>query len=158
MTEPTEPDAPTEQLPASTMVALEEPFRDARGYIQNLVHRPVGSAVLIFSEQGAVRGEHWHKEDFHYCFVLAGSLLYAERPVGSSQVPSTTRIAAGELFFTPAGVEHSMYFPEPTTFLTLGKLSRTHEAYEADLVRLADKLSEIPEVAQTFRAGTVDGP
>ena len=43
-----------------------------------------------------------------------------------------------------------MYFTEASTFLTLGKLSRTHEAYEADLVRLTDKLTEIPTIRDTY--------
>lgn len=137
-------------LPASTLVPLEEPFRDARGYIQNLVHHTLGSAVLIFSEAGSVRAEHWHREDFHYCLVLSGSLLYLERPVGSRELPSVTRIGSGQLFFTPPRVEHSMFFPEPTTFLTLGRLSRTHDSYEADLVRLTERLTEIPSIRDQY--------
>ncbi len=137
-------------IPTSTIIPLEDPFKDARGYIQNLVHRPLGSAVLIFSEKGSLRAEHWHKEDFHFCHLLSGSLLYLERPVGSRELPVVTRVEAGQLFFTPPNVEHSMYFTEASTFLTLGKLSRTHEAYEADLVRLTDKLTEIPTIRDTY--------
>lgn len=133
-------------LPSSTLLQLEEPFRDARGYIQNLVHAPLGSAVLIYSARGSIRAEHWHKEDHHYCFVLSGGLLYFERPVGSKDLPTVLRVRAGELFFTPSRVEHSMYFTEPTTFLTLGRLSRTHQDYEADLVRLEERLTDIPAI------------
>jgi quercetin dioxygenase-like cupin family protein len=135
-----------ESLPSSTVVPLEAPFIDARGTIQNLVHRSLGSAVMIFSEKGSVRAEHWHREDFHYCYVVSGELLYLERPVGSDELPVVTRLGTGALFFTPPQVEHAMYFTQPTTFLTLGKLSRTHEAYEADLVRLTKKLCDIPEI------------
>ncbi len=141
-------------LPTTTIIPLEDSFKDARGYIQNLVHRPLGSAVLIFSEKGSVRAEHWHREDFHFCFLLSGSLLYFERPVGSSDLPKVTSVVAGQLFFTPPGVEHSMYFTEASTFLTLGKLSRTHDAYEADLVRLTEKLTEIPIIRTTYIAPT----
>lgn len=137
-------------LPATTIVRLEEPFRDARGYIQNLVHAPLGSAVLIYSEKGSIRAEHWHRQDFHFCFLLSGSLLYLERALGSDAIPTVTKIVAGQLFFTPPRVEHSMYFTEPSMFLTLGKLSRTHEAYEADLVRLDKKLTDIPEIRARY--------
>ncbi|AGX88154.1 hypothetical protein [Candidatus Symbiobacter mobilis] len=137
-------------IPTTTMVPLEPPFIDARGAIQNLVHGSLGSAVLIRSTAGAVRAEHWHREDFHYCYLLSGALLYLERPVGSQEMPVVTRIGAGELFFTPPLVEHSMVFLEPSEFLTLGKLSRTHAAYEADLVRLDVKLSELSAVRAAY--------
>lgn len=141
----------TEQsLPLTTIVPLEQPFTDARGAIQNLVHRPLGSAVLISSEEGSVRAEHWHKEDFHFCYLFSGSIIYLERPVGSRDLPTVTKIEAGQLFFTPPRVEHSMYFPEASVFLTLGKLSRTHEAYEADLVRLTEKLTDIPAIRAAY--------
>jgi len=59
------------------------------------------------------------------------------------------------LFFTPPCVEHSMYFTEPSVFLTLGKLSRTHQAYEADLVRMPEKLTDIPAIrARYIETGT----
>ena len=43
-----------------------------------------------------------------------------------------------------------MVFLEPSEFLTLGKLSRTHAAYEADLVRLDVKLSELSAVRAAY--------
>jgi quercetin dioxygenase-like cupin family protein len=139
-------------LPTSTIIPLEDSFKDARGYIQNLVSRDIGSAVLIFSEKGSVRAEHWHKKDAHWCFVLAGSLCYFERPVGSDALPKMTTVTAGQLFFTPPGVEHSMYFREPTTFLTFSrpKFDRSQKSYEADLVRLDQKLSEIAIIRATY--------
>jgi hypothetical protein len=45
-------------------------------------------------------------------------------------------VKTGELFFTPPMVDHAMHFPEDTVFLTLGRNSRTQEAYEADVVRI----------------------
>jgi quercetin dioxygenase-like cupin family protein len=141
-------------LPTETLVPLESPFVDARGAIQNLVHRSLGSAVLITSEQDSIRAEHWHREDFHYCYLISGSLLYLERPVGSKNLPVVTEITAGQLFFTPPNVEHAMYFTSPSSFLTLGKLSRTHEAYEADLVRLTARLTDIPEIREQCLAAS----
>jgi quercetin dioxygenase-like cupin family protein len=138
--------ASNEKLPSNTIVPLEDPFRDARGYIQNLVHQPLGSAVMIQSDKGSIRAEHWHREDFHFCYLISGELLYLERGLGSTELPQLTKIVAGQLFFTPPRVEHSMYFTLPSLFLTLGKLSRTHDAYEADLVRLENKLTDIPEI------------
>jgi quercetin dioxygenase-like cupin family protein len=134
------------KTPTKTLVELEEPYVDSRGIIQNLVHHELGSAVIISSNAGAVRAEHWHKEDFHYCYLISGELLYCERPVGSKEEPTKTLIKPGQLFFTGPNVEHSMYFTEDSVFMTLGKLSRTHEEYEKDLVRLVDRLIDIPSI------------
>ena len=136
------------KLPETTIVPLEGPYVDARGAIQNLVHHELGSAVIISSNAGAVRAEHWHREDFHYCYLISGGLLYCERPVGSKDEPTKTLIKAGQLFFTGPNIEHSMYFTQDSVFLTLGKLSRTHDAYEKDLVRLIDRLVDIPAIKE----------
>lgn len=125
-----------------TIIDLEAPFTDERGMIQNLVHHPLGSAVLITSKAGSIRAEHWHKEDFHYCYVIKGELIYSERPLNSEDEPTVTTISAGQLFYTGPRVEHSMYFTMDTIFLTLGGLSRTHEDYENDLVRLTNRLTD----------------
>lgn len=141
----------TNKLPDLTIVQLEDPYVDARGVIQNLVHHGLGSAVIISSHAGAVRAEHWHREDFHYCYLISGELLYCERPVGSKEEPTKTLINAGQLFFTGPNIEHSMYFTQDSVFLTLGKLSRTHDAYEKDLVRLIDRLVDIPAIKAYIR-------
>lgn len=139
-------------LPTTTIIPLEAPFTDARGYIQNLVSRDIGSAVLIFSEKGSVRAEHWHRRDAHWCFLLSGSLFYFERPVGSDELPKVTTVVAGQLFFTPPNVEHGMYFREPSTFLTFSRpgFDRSQKAYESDLVRLEKKLTDIPMIRATY--------
>ena len=134
------------KLPDSIVVSLEDPYVDSRGVIQNLIHHELGSAVIISSNAGAVRAEHWHKEDFHYCYLISGELLYCERPVGSKEDPSKIIIYPGQLFFTGPNVEHSMYFTKDSVFMTLGKLSRTHDSYEQDLVRLINRLVDLPSV------------
>jgi quercetin dioxygenase-like cupin family protein len=141
----------TPKLPTSTVVPLEEPFVDSRGVIQNLVHHNLGSAVIISSYAGSVRAEHWHREDFHYCYLVSGEILYCERPVGSKEEPKKMLIKAGQLFFTGPNIEHSMYFLQDSVFLTLGKLSRTHDAYEKDLVRLIDRLVDIPSIKEYIK-------
>ncbi len=133
-------------LPETIVVPLEEAYVDERGIIQNLVHHTIGSAVIIHSEAGAVRAEHWHKDDFHYCYLISGRLIYLERPVGSDAEPRKKIIEPGTLFFTGPKVEHSMYFLEKSVFVTLGGLSRTHESYESDLVRLVSRLVDLPSV------------
>ena len=124
-----------EDLPSEPLVALERPFVDARGAIQPLLEREMRSALLISSKAGTVRANHYHKSDWHYCYVVSGSIEYYHRPVGSTAEPEKLVVRAGEMFFSPAMVEHAMVFPEDTVFLTLSRNPRDQEAYEGDLVR-----------------------
>jgi len=124
-----------ESLPKEVIIKLEEPFVDERGKIIPLVDFPMKSCVLITSKKGTIRANHYHKTDWHFCYVLDGSIEYYHRPVGSKELPEKILVKQGQLFFTPPMVEHTMVFKEDTTFLTLGGNSRKQQAYESDLVR-----------------------
>jgi len=121
------------------ILKLKKPFRDDRGIIQNLVSlnkSQIRSAVLIESKKGSLRANHYHKVDWHYCYIISGSIEYYYRPVNSDQEPMKLLIKTGQVFYTPPMVEHAMVFPEDTIFLTLGGGTRLHEDYEDDLVRV----------------------
>ena len=122
--------------PKDVIVALEKSFDDSRGSIQPLVDVTMESCVLISSKSGTIRANHYHRTDWHYCYVLSGRIDYYHRPTGSKAPPEKVVIRKGELFFTPPMVEHAMVFPEDTVFLTLGRNSRAQEVYEADVVRI----------------------
>ena len=121
------------------ILPLKKPFSDDRGIIQNLVslnESQMRSAVLIESKKGSLRANHYHKVDWHYCYIISGSIEYYYRPTNSDKEPIRILINAGQVFYTPPMVEHAMVFPEDTVFLTLGGGTRLHEDYENDLVRV----------------------
>ncbi|MDE0539641.1 MAG: hypothetical protein OXH94_13065 [Rhodospirillales bacterium] len=122
--------------PKEVIVALTEKFEDDRGEIVPLVDLAMKSAVWITSKKGSVRANHYHKSDWHFCYVVSGSIEYYHRPHGSGQEPEMVLVNKGELFFTPPMVDHAMVFPEDTVFLTLGRNSRRQEVYEADVERI----------------------
>ena len=122
--------------PAHGVVKLEKPFVDGRGSIQPLVDTLMKSAVMIESKAGSLRANHYHKTDWHYCYVVSGSIEYLHRPTGSSQEPEILIIKEGEMVFTPPMVDHGMRFPVDTIFLTLSRNSRDQNSYEADVVRI----------------------
>ncbi len=132
--EPTEEERET--WPKEVIVALEKAFADKRGEIQPLVDLPMKSCVLITSRKGAVRANHYHKTDWHFCYVLNGLIEYHHRPHGDTGPGEVVLVKPGELFFTPPMVDHSMVFLEETTFITLGRNSRKQEVYEADVERV----------------------
>ena len=123
-------------LPKEVQIELEKPFVDERGGIQPLVDLPMKSCVLISSKKNTIRANHYHKTDWHFCYVMEGSIDYYHRKVGDTNSPQLEKIKKGKLFFTPPMVEHAMVFHEDTVFLTLGGNSRIQSEYELDLVRI----------------------
>jgi len=122
--------------PAHGVVKLEKPFADGRGEIQPLVDFMMQSAVMIESKAGSLRANHYHKTDWHYCYVVSGKIEYLHRPTGSDQEPKVILVEAGEMVFTPPMIDHGMMFPVDTVFLTLSRNPRDQESYEKDVVRI----------------------
>lgn len=122
--------------PQTVIVSLNQPFVDARGHIQPLVDAAMESCVLISSKKGTVRANHYHRTDWHYCYLLSGRIDYYHRPTGSREKPAKVTILQGQMFFTPPMVDHAMVFSEDSVFLAFGRNSRVQEVYEADVVRI----------------------
>ena len=126
----------TAAWPGHGVVKLEKPFVDSRGKIQPLVDLMMKSAVLIESKAGSLRANHYHKTDWHYCYVVSGEIEYLHRPTGTDDPPQIIHVKQGEMVFTPPMVDHGMKFPEDTVFLTLSRNPRDQASYEADVVRV----------------------
>lgn len=122
--------------PDQVAVPIDEPFVNQNGEISNLLLERFTSVALIRSVPGAIRANHYHQTDWHYSYVQAGSVWYYWRPSGSNVRPKHQRFPAGTMFFTPPLVEHAMFFPEETTFLTFAKNIRDQEHHESDVVRV----------------------
>lgn len=122
--------------PANGVVKLEKPFVDGRGSIKPLVDIMMRSAVMIESKAGSLRANHFHKTDWHFCYVVSGEIEYIHRPTGSDHEPETIIVHKGEMVFTPPMIDHGMKFPIDTVFLTLSRNPRDQVSYEADVVRV----------------------
>lgn len=122
--------------PRDPIVPIRPPFVDARGEIRNLVDLPLNSVAVIRSVAGAVRGNHYHKTDYHYCWLQSGEMRYAHRPAGSTEPPRVWTIKAGQLFYTPPMYEHVMVFTQPSVFFAFARNNREMPNYEADTVRI----------------------
>ena len=120
------------KLPLKVKVKLSKVFKDNRGYILNIANFLFRSCALIKSKKNSIRANHYHKKDWHYCYVLRGKIEYYYRKHGSNLKPKKIIIKSGELFFTPPMVDHAMKFLEYTEFITLGRGSRTKIDYDKD--------------------------
>ena len=131
------------QWPSNPKVPLPDSFTDDRGIIQNLMLKSVDSVVVITSRAGTVRANHWHRTDWHYCYVISGQVIYCEKPYDKIDEYC---FKAGEMFFSPPDIVHAMVFPVDTTFIVMARNVRTHDNHEHDLVRqilVDDKFKEL---------------
>ena len=122
--------------PSEPLVILAKPFVDDRGSIQPLVDLMMRSAVLIHSKEGSLRANHYHKTDWHYCYVIYGKIEYFYKDVDSDKKTELLIAEKESMIFTPPLVEHCMKFPEETLFLTLSRNPRDQKTYEEDVVRV----------------------
>ena len=125
-----------QNLPEKEIIDLEKPFRDIRGEIQPLVDAMMKSAVMINSKAGSIRANHYHKTDWHYCYVISGEIDYYHRRTNSSEPKEKITVKKGQMVFTPPMVDHAMVFNVDTTFLTLSRNYRDQKTYENDVVRI----------------------
>ena len=125
-----------ESWPSEPLVNLAKPFVDDRGSIQPLVDLMMRSAVMIHSKAGSLRANHYHKTDWHYCYVIYGKIEYFYKNVASDKKTELLIAEKGSMIFTPPLVEHCMKFPEETLFLTLSRNPRDQKTYEEDVVRV----------------------
>jgi quercetin dioxygenase-like cupin family protein len=124
------------KFPADPMVPVGTQFKDDRGVIQNLLFTPINSVAVITSKAGSVRSNHYHKTDWHYLYVVSGSLKYFERDVDAPGNTPAKIIKAGEMFFTPPMKVHKIEFIEDCVMFSFAKNVRDHEHHEEDVVRL----------------------
>lgn len=122
--------------PQDILVPLEKPFLDARGAIQPLVEHTMRSAMLITSKKGAVRGNHYHKTDWHYLYMVSGRMEYIHRPTNGAEEPKILVVEAKQMIFTPPMVDHAFKFLKDSVWLTLSRNPRDQASYEGDVVRI----------------------
>jgi len=104
-------------------------FVDARGEITNLLEVPIAHISLITSKARATRGNHFHREDTHYAYLVSGSLEYFEMRDG---IMESTMLEPGDMVFTPSGVPHAMRFPVESMFLAFTTRERDAGKYDED--------------------------
>lgn len=115
-------------------------WTDARGDIISLFdegEQKIASVLLITCAKGAIRANHFHKEDSHYSYMLSGRMEYIEEPPPGEQGEREVAIVEkGDMVYTPSQRAHAMRFLQDSAFLALATKSRKEGAYEDDTVRI----------------------
>lgn len=115
---------------------IKPEFIDTRGAITNILPKgaSIKSVLLITSKAGAIRSNHYHKSDSHYCYILSGNVQWSEKSIGCSNV-DTEILNSGDMIYTPAMMIHAVKFLEDTTFLAFAVQPRDQDSYEEDTVK-----------------------
>ena len=124
------------KYPNKIKVKLSGSFKDHRGQIINISNELFKSCAIISSKKNSIRANHYHKKDWHYCYVLKGKIEYYYRKHGLRTKPKKITINKGDLFFTPPMIDHAMKFVEYTEFITLGGGNRSQINYEKDTQKI----------------------
>lgn len=127
-----------DKYPEEIKVSLDSPFVDERGSIQNILNTSINGAAIITSVAGSVRSNHWHRDDWHYLYVMSGSMEYWEKPAHGNHEWKKDIIKTGEMVFTAPGIIHKTIFLEDTVLLSFSKRNRDHDSHEEDVVRIEE--------------------
>lgn len=129
---------------------------DDRGKIEQIETGGPVSVLRITSKKGAVRANHYHQHDFHYCYLESGKIRYVERAIDDEAAPLTEWIVKpGQVFYTRPMIAHAMEFLEDSVFYAFTPRSGQQAEYENDVVRLT--LIDPADAARRARRGSSSG-
>lgn len=117
------------------LVPPQKIYTDERGRIVSLPPFPATGVLIIESEPGAVRGNHFHQQESHLMHVVSGRMIYLEE--SASGTVAATEVKAGETVISGRGRAHCTVFPERTVMCVLNDVDRTGNRYEDEVVRVA---------------------
>ncbi len=119
---------------------IKPEFTDERGFISRIVNDDkmgFRAVLYITGKKGSIRGNHYHKKDFHFVYCLSGKFRYSEKNMDKPAAKKESVILKpGDLVLSKAMTAHNMEFLEDSVFLAITTEAREQEKYEGDLVRL----------------------
>ena len=124
---------------------------DKRGSIVSIVDHLSNNVSLIECKRGSIRSNHYHLTDWHFMYVLEGSIDYFFKKIKSEKI-HYINVKKNENIFTPCLEIHGTYFSEDTRLIVTSKNPRDQITYEKDTVRV-DFISDsnIEDLLRTFK-------
>jgi quercetin dioxygenase-like cupin family protein len=113
-------------------------FRDDRGEIIDIFEGVVHHTGLITFTPGAVRGNHYHREQTQYTYVLQGEIELRTCAADTPDAPVTTHLMRpGDFVTLPPHTIHAYRAVTAASMLCLTTMERgSADAYEQDTVRV----------------------
>lgn len=109
-------------------------YTDERGETTNLLSTPVNVAI-IRSRDGAIRGNHVHKQGGHFEYVIEGTIEVKRRTnMGDIE---TEILHPGQMVFTPPRVEHAFRSVGESAILHITTIPIAGGLYEQDTEKVS---------------------
>lgn len=119
----------------SVILPFEQSKEDDRGYIKSIINQPSTNTSIIMCNPGSVRANHYHIRDWHYMYVLEGSMDYFFFDNLSKEVCFLS-LQKDQIVYTPPKEVHATFFSEQTKLIVISYLARDETSYEADTRRV----------------------
>ena len=115
-----------------------EIHRDTRGQISDVFYdTEINHVAVVTSVEGAIRGNHYHKESTQHMLMTQGSMEYWWKPVYSDEPAQRVIVREGDLVSTPPYEVHTLRFLEEwNAFTVFTQGIRGGMDYEADTFRV----------------------
>ena len=124
-----------QKLPVqSTLMSIVQRDIDERGSITSIVDTSIKNVSLITCKSGTIRSNHYHKNDFHFIYVIRGEIDYFFKNLTGEEM-KYIKVREGESIFTPSKEWHATFFPINCELIVSSYLPRDQKTYEADTVR-----------------------
>lgn len=117
-----------------TLKAIGTALVDERGTITNIFEGRIEHVAFITSKKGSVRGNHYHKEDHQYIYLISGSYDSHCCDVRRPEKKQVLHVKAGDIVYTPPMIAHAQKFTEDSAFLALSTRQREGGKYEEDTI------------------------
>lgn len=108
--------------------------KDKRGFFETLFDDDIRNVSLLRSNKNSIRSNHYHLKDWHYMYVLEGSIHYFFRGIKAKKI-NYLHVKKNNIIFTPPLEIHTTFFDQKTSLLVANNLKRSKKDYEEDLVR-----------------------
>jgi len=117
-----------------TLKHIDPACLDERGTITNVFEGPLEHVALIHSKQGSIRGNHYHKQDIQYIYLVAGEFESHSCDIRNPKEKQVLQVKPGDLVATPPLTAHAQRFTQDSVFLALSTRPREEGKYENDTV------------------------
>jgi len=117
-----------------TLRHMKPAIEDVRGAIINIFEGRIEHVALITSKKDSIRGNHYHKEDYQYIYLLSGAFESHSVDVRNPAKRQTLKVKASNLVNTPPMIAHAQKFTEDSVFLALSTKQRESGKYESDTI------------------------
>lgn len=106
-----------------------------RGRIIPVAEGAFKHVMLIESKKGAVRANHYHKQDSHVMYLISGKARYVESTM-EKHLTLDRIINPGDTIDTKPLVPHAMEFLEDSVMIVCASEKRDFDSYMQDIVQM----------------------